>query len=60
LRLSENCVWKCQYAIRVKNKGRARGGIITGIRKGIEEISIEEVKAIDGIQKRRMRLVGRL
>jgi len=37
LRLSKRFVWKCQYAIRAKKKGR--GGIITGLRKGIEEIN---------------------
>jgi len=60
VRLSKNFVWKCQYAVRVKRKDRARGGIITGVRKGIEEISVKEIKAIDGIQERRMRLEGRL
>jgi len=52
LRLSKNFVWKCQYAVRVKRKGRARGGIITGVRKRIEEINVLKVKAIDGIQER--------
>jgi len=56
LRVSKNLVWKCQYAVRVKRKGRARGGIITGIRKEIEKISVDEVKATDGIQDRRLRL----
>jgi len=60
LRLSKRFVWKCQYAVRVKRKGRARRGIITGIRKEIEEINVEEMKAIDGIQERRLRLEGRL
>jgi len=32
--------------------------IITGVRKGLEEISIEEMKAIDGIQERKLRLEG--
>jgi len=57
--LSKRFVWKCQYAVRAKKKGRARGGIITGVRKGIEEINVEEMKAIDGIQERRLRLEGR-
>jgi len=54
LRFSKTFVWKCQYAVRVKSKGRARGEIITRdnhkIRKAIKEISVEEVKVIDGIQ----------
>jgi len=63
LRLSKRFVWKCQYAVRTKNKSRAKGGIITAVRKGIEEINVEETKAINGIkriQERRMRLEGRL
>jgi len=36
LRLSKRFVWKCQYAVRANKKGRARGGIIAGVRKGIE------------------------
>jgi len=56
----QTIVWKCQYAIREKKKGRAKGGIITGVRKGIEEINVEETKAIDGIQERKLRLEGRL
>jgi len=58
LRLSKRFVWKCQYVVRVKKKGRAKGGIITGIRKGTEEINVEETKAINGIQERRVRLEG--
>jgi len=49
-------IWKCQYAVRVKKKSRIRGRIITGIRKELEEISVEEMKAIDGIQEKRFRL----
>jgi len=60
LRLSKRFVWKCQYAVRAKRKGRAKGGIITGVRKGIEEINVEETKTINGIQERRVRLKGRL
>jgi len=63
LRLSKRFVWKCQYAVRAKKKGRAKGGIITGVRKGIEEINVEETKTntgIHGIQERKVRLEGRL
>jgi len=31
LRLTKRFVWKRQYAVRVKKKGRARGEIITGL-----------------------------
>jgi len=60
LRLSKRFVWKCQYAVRAKKKRRAKERIITEVRKGIEEINVEETKAIDGIQERRLRLEGRL
>jgi len=59
LRLSKRFVSKYQYAVTVKKKGRARRGIIAGVRKGVEEINVEEMKAIDGIQERRLRLEGR-
>jgi len=59
LKLSKRFVWKCQYAVTIKKKGRARGRIITGVSIGIEEINVEEMKAIDGIQERRLRLEGR-
>jgi len=49
LRLSKKFVRKCQYVVRVNRKDRVRGGIIIGVRKGIEEISVEKIKAIDGI-----------
>jgi len=48
-RLSKNFVCKCQYAVRVKKKSTARGKIITGVRKGIKEINMEKIKAIDEI-----------
>jgi len=38
LRLSRDFIWKCQYAVRIKKKDRAREGIITGVRKGIEKL----------------------
>jgi len=60
LRFSKNFVWKCQYAGRIKRAGRTRGGVITGIRKEIEGISVEVIKSIDRIQERRLRLEGRL
>ncbi|XP_077272062.1 uncharacterized protein LOC143902767 [Temnothorax americanus] len=34
--MPERYVWKCQPATREKKRGRARGGIITGVRKGLE------------------------
>ncbi|XP_018375712.1 PREDICTED: uncharacterized protein LOC108769306 [Trachymyrmex cornetzi] len=43
--------WKCQAARREGRKGRAKGGIVTGVRRELEEreIGYEEK---DGIQKR--------
>jgi len=57
---SKNFVWRCQHAVRVKKKCKARRGIITRIRKGIEEINVEKVKATNGVQERRLRLEERL
>lgn len=42
-----------------EKKDRAKGGIITGIRKGIEEINREEVIDVNGIQERRLRIGGK-
>lgn len=36
-KLPSNFVWKCSYATREHKKGRAIGGIITGIKKNIKE-----------------------
>lgn len=38
----EGWKWKCQPARRESKKGRARGGIITGVRKEIKEREIGE------------------
>lgn len=53
--LPENFIWKCQYAKRKKIKGRPMGGIITGVKKNIEE-NEEEVKRtmMEGVQVRRV------
>jgi len=49
-RTSKNVIKKCQYTVRIKKKNRARGEIITRVRKRIEEINVEEVKVRDRIQ----------
>ncbi|KYN04961.1 hypothetical protein ALC62_04156 [Cyphomyrmex costatus] len=49
--------WKCQPADRDKRRGRAKGGIITGIRKEIEE-NKEELESREGIQERKIILNG--
>lgn len=51
--MPEGWKWKCQPAGRESKKGRARGGIITGVRKEIEEREIGE-KEIEGIQEREL------
>ncbi|XP_076287658.1 uncharacterized protein LOC143212601 [Lasioglossum baleicum] len=47
--------WKCPGAERVEKKGRARGGIITGVR---EEIAVEKESETEeeGIQERRAKM----
>ena len=53
-KLPQEFSWKCKYATRERKKGRAIGGIITGVRKGIEE---EESNAgTEHIQERRIRI----
>lgn len=43
--------WNCQPATRERSKGRAKGGIITGVRKEIEEINISRVNMVNGVQE---------
>lgn len=58
--LPKNFIWKCHYAIKEKKKERAKGGIITGIRKSLEEISGNEVCNVNGAQERRLRVKGEI
>lgn len=37
-RLLDEFTWKYQFTSRERKKGRAKGGIITGLRIGIKEI----------------------
>lgn len=57
-KLSKEFSWKCQNAVREK-KGRAKGGIITGIRKRMEEIGIIE-ESVNDVQERRIRVEGKI
>lgn len=51
-KLSDKFIWKCAAAKREKIKGRAKGGIITGIRRGVREE--ETTNELDDIQERRV------
>lgn len=42
-RLPKEFDWKCRAARRVRKKGRAKGGIITGINKEVNEIEYKEI-----------------
>lgn len=55
-------VYMDESAIREKKKGRAKGGIITGVRRGIEEIdSVDNIgKDVNGVQERRLRIEGKI
>jgi hypothetical protein len=44
--------WKCQYAERESKKGRAKGGIIMGVKKGLEEENGTEAKEERGFMER--------
>lgn len=46
--------WKCQYAKKEKTRGRASGGIITGVKKRIKEIEVRE--ETEDIQERRIKI----
>jgi hypothetical protein len=43
---------KCQYAERESKKGRAKGGIIMGVKKGLEEENGSEAKEERGFMER--------
>jgi len=63
--LPKEFIWKSQHATREKKKGRAKGGIITGVRRGIEEIDgVDSVdnksKDVNGVQERRLRIEGKI
>ncbi|XP_018406609.1 PREDICTED: uncharacterized protein LOC108782751 [Cyphomyrmex costatus] len=56
-KLPKGFTWKCQAAKRKNRKGRAMGGIITGVREGIEEVGEGGEKSeIDGMVQRVVRL----
>ncbi|XP_043604622.1 uncharacterized protein LOC122577397, partial [Bombus pyrosoma] len=42
-RLPKEFEWKCRAARRIRKKGRAKGGIITGLRKGLKELEHKEM-----------------
>lgn len=50
-KLPEKWSWRCQGAERANRKGRAKGGIVTGIRKDMEINKIDQ-EEIEGIQRR--------
>lgn len=50
--------WCSQHAERNKKKGRAKGGIITGVRKGLGEIGVGT--NVNGVQERRLRVEGEI
>lgn len=57
-RLPKEFSWRCQPARKEAVKGRASGGIITGVRRGMEVIREEDtvVSEVEGLQERRVRL----
>lgn len=54
-RLPKGYMWRMQAAKRMKRKGRAKGGIIMGIRKDLIEEVEEEIGEKDGIVIGRIR-----
>ena len=57
-RLPNSFNWKCQLAKKEKNKGRASGGIITGVKKRITERDTQEENS--DIQKRKIEIQGNI
>lgn len=51
-KLPDKFIWKCAAVKREKIKGKAKGGIITGIRRGVREE--ETTNELDDIQERRV------
>jgi hypothetical protein len=51
-RMPREFEWKCQYAERESKKGRAKGGIIMGVKKGLEEENGSGVKEERGFMER--------
>jgi hypothetical protein len=51
-RMPREFEWKCQYAERESKKGRAKGGIIMGVKKGLEEENGSEAKEERGFMER--------
>jgi hypothetical protein len=56
-RMPEGWRWKCQGARRESKNGRAMGGIITGVKKELEEKGVEDGEG-EGIQERRVKIKG--
>lgn len=57
-RMPEEFTWKCQFAEREKNRGRASGGIITGVKRTITEIEIQE--KFRNLQERRIKIQDKI
>lgn len=53
-KLPQEFNWKCKYAVREKKKEGVIGGIITGVRKGIEKNEMEEEETF--WQERRIKM----
>jgi exonuclease III len=51
-RMPREFEWKCQYADRESKKGRAKGGIIMGVKKGLEEENGSDAKEERGFMER--------
>lgn len=55
--------WICQYATRENKKGRARGGILTGVKEELPELSnhqllLDENQGQGGMVERRIKIKG--
>lgn len=57
-RMPEEFNWKCQFAGREKSRGRACGALITGVKRNIIEIEVDE--RFRGLQERKVKIQGNI
>lgn len=55
-RLPAGWIWEVQYAKRTNKKGRAMGGMVMGIKKGIEVEEIKDMEEIEGMMGRMVKI----
>lgn len=57
-RLPKGYIWEAQWAIKEKTKGRAKGGMVFGVRKELKVEKEVDRKEVEGILERKICLGG--